>query len=158
MCCSVAKSDTTERLNNKYPKYCVCACVCVCMCVCARVHMGGWVHMCGGRVCACVCACACRVHVCTRVHGCVCVCACVWAHVHVCVHVCVHAKLLQQCPTLFDLMDYSPSSLPESSVHGTLQARIMEWFTMPSSRGPSQSRDRTRLSHFSCVGRWVLCY
>ena len=30
-CCgSVTKSDTTERLNNKYPKYCACACMRVC--------------------------------------------------------------------------------------------------------------------------------
>ena len=31
-------------------------------------------------------------------------------------------------------------------VHGILQARIMEWVAVPSSRGASQSRDRTRVS------------
>ena len=36
---------------------------------------------------------------------------------------CMHAKLLQPCPTLCDPMD---SSLPGSSVHGILQARILE--------------------------------
>ena len=46
----------------------------------------------------------------------------------------VHAKLLQSCPTLCDPMDCSP---PGSSVHGILQARILEWITMPSSRGSS---------------------
>ena len=44
---------------------------------------------------------------------------------------CVHAKLLQLCPTLCDLMDYSP---PGSSVHRILQARILEWVATPSSR------------------------
>ena len=34
------------------------------------------------------------------------------------------AKLLQSCPTLSDPMDCSP---PGSSVHGTLQARVLEW-------------------------------
>ena len=41
-------------------------------------------------------------------------------------------------------MDYS---LPGSSVHGILQARIMEWVAMPFSRGSSQPRDWTRISH-----------
>ena len=45
--------------------------------------------------------------------------------------VCVPAKSLQWCPTLCDLMDYSP---PGSSVHGILQARILEWVAMSSSR------------------------
>ena len=45
---------------------------------------------------------------------------------------CVHAKLLQLCLTLCDPIGYSP---PASSVHGVLQARILEWVTMLSSRG-----------------------
>ena len=48
--------------------------------------------------------------------------------------VCVHAKLLQLCPILCDPMDCSP---PGSSVRGILQARILEWVAMPSSRGSS---------------------
>ena len=40
----------------------------------------------------------------------------------------------QPCPTLCDPMD---RSLPGSSVHETLQARILEWVAMPSSRGSS---------------------
>ena len=47
--------------------------------------------------------------------------------------------------TLSDPMDYSP---PGSSVHGVLQARILEWVAMPSSRGSSRPRDQTRVSHF----------
>ena len=41
------------------------------------------------------------------------------------------AKSLQPCPTLCDTMDCSP---PASSVHGTLQARIMKWVAMPFSK------------------------
>ena len=40
-------------------------------------------------------------------------------------------------------MDCSP---PGSSVHGILQARILEWVAISFSRGSSQSRDRTRVS------------
>ena len=40
--------------------------------------------------------------------------------------------LAQLCPTLFDSIDWR---LPDSSVHGILQARILEWVAMPSSRG-----------------------
>ena len=50
-------------------------------------------------------------------------------------------------------MDCSP---PDSSVRGILQARILEWVVMPSSRGSSQSRDRTLISYVSCIGRQVL--
>ena len=50
----------------------------------------------------------------------------------------VHAKLLQSCLTLCDPMD---CSLPGLTVHGILQARILEWVAMPSSRGSSRLRD-----------------
>ena len=52
------------------------------------------------------------------------------------------AVLLKLCPTLCDRMDCSP---PGSSVRGVLQARMLEWVAMPSSRGSSQPRDETRL-------------
>ena len=45
---------------------------------------------------------------------------------------CMHAKSLQWCLTLCDPIDCSPLV---SSVHGILQARILEWVAMPSSRG-----------------------
>ena len=51
----------------------------------------------------------------------------------------VCAKMLQSCLTLCDPMDYS---LPGSSVHGILQAKILEWVAMPSSRGSSRPRDQ----------------
>ena len=56
---------------------------------------------------------------------------------------CVRVQLLQSCPTLYNPMDCSP---PGSSVHGILQARILEWVDMPSSRGSSWPRDQTRVS------------
>ena len=43
-----------------------------------------------------------------------------------------------------------------SSVHGILQAGILGWVTMPSSRGSSRPRDRTHVSYVSCIGRQVL--
>ena len=46
-------------------------------------------------------------------------------------------------------MDYSP---PGSSVHGILQARILEWVAMPSSRASSQLRDWTWVFWGSCIG------
>ena len=61
---------------------------------------------------------------------------------------CCCCKLLQSCPTLHDHMD---CSLPSSSVHGILQARILEWVAMPSSRGSSWPRDRTCVS---CLLHW----
>ena len=44
------------------------------------------------------------------------------------------AKLLQSCLTLCDPMHHSPSG---SSVHGILQAGILEWVAMPSSKASS---------------------
>ena len=52
----------------------------------------------------------------------------------------------QSCPTLCDPMDCSP---PGSSIHGILQARILEQVTMPSSRASSQPKDRTQVSHIA---------
>ena len=49
----------------------------------------------------------------------------------------------QSCLTLCDPMDCSP---PGSSVHGILQARILEWVAIPFSRGSSQPRDGTQVS------------
>ena len=50
-------------------------------------------------------------------------------------------KVAQLCPTLWDPVDYT--------VHGILQARILEWVAIPFSRGSSQSRGQTQVSHFS---------
>ena len=48
-------------------------------------------------------------------------------------------KVAQLCLTLFGLIDYT--------VHGILQARILEWVDFPFSRGSSQPRDQTQVSH-----------
>ena len=44
-------------------------------------------------------------------------------------------------------------SLPGSSVHGILQARILEWVTTSFSRGPSWPRDWTQICCVFCLGR-----
>ena len=47
------------------------------------------------------------------------------------------------CPAVCDPLDHS---LPGSSVHGILQAKILEWVAISSSRGSSQPRNRTQVS------------
>ena len=49
----------------------------------------------------------------------------------------VKVKGAQSCPTLCDPIDYT--------VHGILQATILEWIAFPFSRGPSQHRDWTQV-------------
>ena len=48
-------------------------------------------------------------------------------------------QVARSSPTLWDPMDYT--------VHGILRARILEWVAFPFSRGSSQPRDRTQVSH-----------
>ena len=50
----------------------------------------------------------------------------------------VKVLVTQLCPTLCDPLDCSPSV---SSVHGILQAKILEWVAIPFSRGSSRPRD-----------------
>ena len=79
---------------------------------------------------------------------CMCVCVCV------CVCVCTRANVhTLSCLTLCDPMDCSP---PGSSVHGNLQARILEWVVMPSSGGSSWPKDWTWISGISFIDRHVL--
>ena len=54
-------------------------------------------------------------------------------HTHTC-------SVTQSCPALCDPVDCSS---PGSSVHGILQARILQWVAIPFSRGSSQPRDGT---------------
>ena len=65
------------------------------------------------------------------------VCKCLTSHVLVLV--------AQSCPTLRDSMDWS---LPGFSVHGILQARLLEWGAISFSRGSFQPRDRNTASRF----------
>ena len=61
----------------------------------------------------------------------------------------VSLLVAQSCLTLCNPMDCSS---PSSSVHGNLQARILEWVAIPFSRGSSQPRDWTQVS--SNAGRF----
>ena len=76
-----------------------------------------------------------------------------WNYHNIVNWLCMCAELLQFCPTLCDLMDYSP---PGSSVHGIFQARILEWVAISSSRGSSWPKDWTCVSYISCTGRQVV--
>ena len=58
-------------------------------------------------------------------------------------HGTVLCLVTQLCPTLCNPMDYT---LPDSSVHGILQARILEWVAMSPSIGFSQHRDPVQVS------------
>ena len=61
------------------------------------------------------------------------------------------AQSLKSCLALCDPMDCSPSG---SSVHGILQARILEWVARPSFGGYSRPRDQTCASLFLLAGRF----
>ena len=52
-------------------------------------------------------------------------------------------EVAQSCPTLYNPVDYS---LPGSSIHWILQARILEWVAISSARGSSPPRDQTQVS------------
>ena len=54
---------------------------------------------------------------------------------------CVCVKVTHSCPTFYDPMDYT--------VHGILQARMLEWVVFPFSRGSSQPEDQTQVSHIA---------
>ena len=53
------------------------------------------------------------------------------------------SEVAQSCQTLCDPMD---CSLPGFSIHGILQARILEWVAISFCRGSSQPRDQTQVS------------
>ena len=56
---------------------------------------------------------------------------------------CLRAESLQSRPTFCGSVGCNP---PGSSVHGIVQARILEWVAMTFSRGSSQFRDGTQVS------------
>ena len=62
----------------------------------------------------------------------------------------IKVSVTQSCLTLCDPKDCSP---PGSSVHGIVQARILEWFAIPFSRGSSWPRDQTWV--FYNAGRFL---
>ena len=65
--------------------------------------------------------------------------------------VCVLSQF--SCAWLCNPMDYS---LPGSSDHGILQARVLDWVAMLSSSRSSWPRDWTYVAHISCIGIQVL--
>ena len=76
------------------------------------------------------------------------ICMNVYTYIHIYIYIifkiymsilmCLHTKSFQSCVTLCDPMDCSP---PGSPVRRSLQARILEWVAIPSSRGSSPLRD-----------------
>ena len=74
-------------------------------------------------------------------HQIVCVCVCVRA----CVCVCLCVLVAQSCPTLYDSMG--------NTRHGISQTRTLERVAIPSSRGSSQPRDWSQVSHIG--GRFL---
>ena len=79
-----------------------------------------------------------------------------------CACLCV-CSIPQPCLILCDPVDCSP---PIFSVHGILQATILEWVARPSSRGSSSPKEQTLVSYVSCIGRsansttweaWIRC-
>ena len=63
-----------------------------------------------------------------------------------CMKVKSESEVVQLCPTLSDSRD---CSLPGSSIHGTFQARVLEWGAIAFSTGSSQPRDQTRVSRIA---------
>ena len=64
------------------------------------------------------------------------------------------SEVTQSCPILCDPRD---CNLSGSSVHAIFQARVLEWVAISFSRGPSQPRDWTRVSHIAgrCFMVWA---
>ena len=69
---------------------------------------------------------------------------------------CMCVKSLQSCPTICDPVDYS---LPSSSVHGILHARLLEWVAISYSRKSSQPKNWIHISCVSCpAGTFFTCW
>ena len=68
---------------------------------------------------------------------------------------CMCATSLQLRLTLGDAVDHIP---PGFTLHGILQARILECVAMPSSKRSSQPRYQTYMLYVSCTGRPILYF
>ena len=64
------------------------------------------------------------------------------------------SEVTQSYPILCDPLECSPQG---SSVHGSFQARVLEWVAISFSRGSSKPRDQTRVSHIAgrCFTIWA---
>ena len=74
-----------------------------------------------------------------------------WASSYLCEY--LEVCMLSHVQLFVTLIDCSP---PCSSVHGILQAGILEWVAISSSRGSSWPRDRTNVSCISYIGRQII--
>ena len=79
------------------------------------------------------------------------------SYTYVCISISIYVYtcvlVVQSCLTLWDPMD---CSLSGSSVHGILQARILDWVAIPFSKGSSQPRSRTQVS--CTAGRFFIIW
>ena len=64
-------------------------------------------------------------------------------------HFSISRKWKWSCSVVSDSLPLVDSSPQSSSVHGILQARILEWVAVSFSRGSSQHRDQTQVSHIA---------
>ena len=62
--------------------------------------------------------------------------------------------VIQLCTTLCHPMDCTACQAPLSI--GILQARLLEWVAMPTSRGSSQPRDQASIFYVPCIGKQAL--
>ena len=69
-------------------------------------------------------------------------------HTEMCVYVVIRCLFAKSCSAFHDPVDYSP---PGSSVHGILQARVLEWVIISSSRGSFLPKYQN--PHIACIGR-----
>ena len=78
----------------------------------------------------------------------------IYIHTHTLIYVYIWCGMcVQSHQTLWDPMDSWP---PGSSIHGILQARMLEWVAIFSSGGSSRCRNWTCFSQVSCIGRQIL--
>ena len=76
----------------------------------------------------------------------VCVCVCICVCVHACVRVLNHSAMSDSCSPM-------DCSLPDSSVRGILQAKILEEVASPPSRRSSWPKNQTHISCVFCIGQ-----
>ena len=72
-----------------------------------------------------------------------------------------HRVYILVCPLSLShalLCDSINCSPPGSSIHGILQARILEWVAISFSKGSSWPRDWTNVSWISCTGRQIFYF
>jgi len=65
----------------------------------------------------------------------------------------MHAKMLQSCPTLFDPMEVAHQASLSMRLS---RQKILEWVSMPSSRGSPHPGIESAISYISLIGRQVL--